>query len=97
MRNVVVLAPALLAACAAAPAQPPVHGEVQGHVCDAADTARFIGQPATAETGTAILRATHSAIIRWVRPGMMITMEFSASRVTVRMDSEQKVIAINCG
>ena len=97
MRNVVVLASALLAACAAAPAGPPVHGQVPGYVCNAEGADRFIGQPATAETGTAILRATHSAVIRWVRPGMMITMEFSASRVTVRMDSEQKIIAINCG
>ena len=97
MRNVVVLAPALLAACTAAPAEPPVHGQLPGYVCNAEGTDRFIGQPATAETSAAIIKATHSASLRWVRPGMMVTMEFSASRVTVRIDPDHKVSAINCG
>jgi hypothetical protein len=97
MRKIALLAPALLAACAAAPAQPPRHGEVAGYVCNAAGTDRFIGQAATAEIGAAIMRATHSRSLRWVAPGMMVTMEFSPSRVTVRIDPEHKVSAINCG
>ena len=97
MRKVALLAPALLAACAAAPAEPPVHGEVPGHVCNADGADRFIGQPATAETGAAIMGATHSANLRWVSPGMMVTMEFSPSRVTVRIDPEHRISAINCG
>jgi hypothetical protein len=97
MRKAALLAPAVLAACAAAPAEPPVHGQVPGRVCDAAGTDHFIGQPATAEAGTAIMRATHSATLRWVSPGMMVTMEFSPSRVTVRIDPEHRISAINCG
>ena len=100
MRKAMLVTPALLAACStvpAAPAEPPVRGEVTGHACDAAGTDHFIGKPATAENGTAILRETHSASLRWVSPGMMVTMEFSPSRVTVRIDPEERISAINCG
>ena len=97
MRKIALLVPALLAACAAAPAEPPVHGQVPGHICNAAGTDRFIGQDATSETGSEIMRATNSAILRWAAPGMMLTMDFSASRVTVRFDPARKNTAINCG
>jgi hypothetical protein len=100
MRNVALLAPALLAACSAAPAEPPAiptHGTVPGHICNAEGADRFIGQPGTSETGAEIMRATNSAILRWAPPGVMLTMDFSASRVTVRLDPANKVTAINCG
>jgi hypothetical protein len=95
MRNVGLFAPFLLAACA--PAETPIHGQVPGYTCDAAGTDQFIGQPATEETGAAIMRVSHSASLRWVRPGMMVTMEFSPSRVTVRIGPDGKISAINCG
>ena len=97
MRNFGLFAPLLLAACAAAPAQTPIHGEVPGYTCDAAGTDQYIGQAATQDTGAAIMRATHSANLRWVRPGMMVTMEFSPSRVTVRIGPDGKINTINCG
>jgi hypothetical protein len=97
MRNLVLLSLALLPACAAAPAEPVVHGQVPGHICDAAGTERFVGQPGTSETGAAILRATHSATLRWAPPGYMLTMDFSASRVTVHLGPDYKVTDIKCG
>jgi hypothetical protein len=98
MRKLLWLSPALLAACATTqPAGIPVRGEVPGHTCDAAGTERFIGQPGNNETGAAILRATNSATLRWAPPGYMLTMDFSPSRVTVRLDPAYKITAINCG
>ena len=96
MRSLALLLPALLAACATV-GDPPVHGETPGRICHAAGTDRFIGQAGTSETGAAILSATHSATLRWAPPGYMLTMDFSPSRVTVRLDSAYKVISINCG
>jgi len=43
------------------------------------------------------MRATNSAVLRWAPPGYMLTMDFSASRVTVRLGPDYKVTAINCG
>lgn len=97
MRNILFLGPILVTACAAAPAEPPMHGEVPGRICNAAGTEHFIGQPGTSETGAAIMRATNSATLRWAPPGYMLTMDFSPSRVTVRLGPDYKVTAINCG
>ncbi|MEP7129802.1 MAG: I78 family peptidase inhibitor [Sphingomicrobium sp.] len=96
MRKIVFLAPALLAACATAPAATPVHGVTPGKTCNAAGTARFIAQPGTSATGAAIKRATNATILRWAPPGTMMTMEFSPERVTVYLGPDNKVTQITC-
>ena len=85
----------LLAGCAATP--PVVHGETPGYTCVAEGTDHFIGQQGTSNTGAAIMRATHAAVLRWAPPGYMLTMDFRADRVTVRLGPDDKVTAINCG
>jgi peptidase inhibitor I78 family protein len=97
MRNFVFLAGAVLVACSTAPARPIVHGETPGHTCNAAGTGSFIGQPGSSESGAAIMRVTHAAVLRWAPPGVMLTMDFRADRVTVRLGPDGKITAINCG
>jgi hypothetical protein len=97
MHKLLLLAPALLTGCAAVPQTPNVHGSVAGRICNAAGSDRFIGQPGTTESGAAILRATNSAVLRWAPPGYMLTMDFSASRVTVTLDEAYQITRINCG
>jgi peptidase inhibitor I78 family protein len=97
MRNVVLLAASLLGACSTAPAATPVHGVTPGHKCETDDTARFIGQPGTSETGAAIKQASHAAVLRWAPPGTMLTMDFREDRVTVHLDEANKVTEIKCG
>jgi hypothetical protein len=101
-----LLAPALLAACSTAPAAPveggplqptPIHGVTPGHKCEAVGTGRFIGQPGTSETGAAIMRATHAAVLRWAPPGYMLTMDYREDRVTVHLGADYKVTEIKCG
>src|SRR3954469_25114469 len=87
----------LLASCAAARASIPVHGETQGHICKAVGTERFVGEPATSETGAAVLRATRAAVLRWAPMGVMLTMDYRADRVTVRLGPDRKVTTVNCG
>ena len=94
MRKVVLVA-VMLAGCTT-PA-PVVHGETPAHTCLAEGTDHFIGQPGTSETGAAIMQATHAAVLRWAPPGYMLTMDFRADRVTVRLGPDRKVMAINCG
>jgi hypothetical protein len=95
MRSVALISAILLASCATTP--PVVHGQTPGYTCDAEGTARFIGQSGSSETGAAIMRATHSAVLRWAPPGVMLTMDFSPSRVTVRLGPDGKITAVNCG
>jgi type IV pilus biogenesis protein CpaD/CtpE len=110
MRRIVAVAAALLSACAvnpsAAPAEPvageppqpiPVHGVTPGHKCDAAGADRFLGQTATSATGTAILRASNAAVLRWAPPNTMLTMDYREDRVTIWLDAASKITKIRCG
>jgi hypothetical protein len=97
MRKLVLLSGLVLAACSTVDAEPVVHGDTPGHKCNAAGTDNFLGQPGNSETGAAILKATDSAVLRWAPPGYMLTMDFRADRVTVRLGPDYKVAAINCG
>ena len=95
MHRLALIALVLLSACAAA--QPPVNGVTAGHRCKNGTGASFVGQSATSETGAAILRATHAAVLRWAPPGVMLTMDYRYDRVTVRTGSDGRIISVNCG
>lgn len=95
MHRLPFVSPLFLAACAAGGT--PIHGVTPGHKCETANTARFVGQPATSELGAAIVRETHAAVLRWARPGVMLTMDYREDRVTVRIGADHKVAAISCG
>jgi len=97
MRKVLLLAPALLAACSTAPAQVPVHGVTPGHKCETAGTERFIGQEGTSESGAAIMRVSHAAVLRWAPPGVMLTMDYREDRVTVHLGPDRRITQIRCG
>jgi hypothetical protein len=97
MRKLPYLAAAALGACASAPAATPVHGVTPGHKCETAGTDQFIGQAATSETGTSIMRVSHAAVLRWAPPGTMLTMDFREDRVTVHLDAANAMTEIKCG
>jgi hypothetical protein len=107
MRSVLILTALALAGCSVAPPverpEPPLSrpGEVErnpaGGTCDAAGAQSFIGQTATVDIGRAILAATHSKMLRWQWPGMMMTMEYSDQRVNVRYGPDIKILAVTCG
>jgi hypothetical protein len=110
MRNVILIAAALLAACAvnppAAPAesveggppQPtPIHGVTPGHKCETAATDQFVGRTANNGTGPEVLRASHAAVLRWAPPGVMLTMDYREDRVTIFLGPDSKITKIRCG
>lgn len=88
----------LASACAAVPSEPapPVHGET-GYVCDDSKAQRLVGQIAQTETGSEVLRLTGARLLRWMRPGDMVTMDFRQDRVSVELDSQNRVSRVRCG
>ena len=100
---------AALGACAASPAPPagglivppndgiPEHGATTGRECTNAGLDRFRGRVATSEVGAEMLRVSGARIIRWVQPGMMITMEFSPERLTVHLGPGNVIERPTCG
>jgi hypothetical protein len=99
MRKLLVAIPLLLGACstAPAPAETPVHGETPGHTCTQEGTDQFVGQTRSDEAGAAIKRVSNAAVLRWAPPGVMLTMDFRADRVTVWLDTADKITKIRCG
>lgn len=97
MRKLMLLTPILLVACATAPAPIPVHGDTPGKTCQDANAQSFVGRQATQEVGSAILRATNAANLRWAAPGMMMTMDFRADRVTVSYGPDRVITKVRCG
>ena len=97
MRKMIALAPALLAACSTAPAQPVVHGQTPGHTCKADGTEQFVGQTRTDAVGAEIKRVSNAAVLRWAPPGVMLTMDYREDRVTVWLDPANKITQIKCG
>jgi hypothetical protein len=99
MRKLLVVVPVLLGACSTtqAPAEPPVHGETPGHSCTADGTDRFIGQTRSDAVGARIKQVSRAAVLRWAPPGVMLTMDYRADRVTVWLDSSDSITKIRCG
>ena len=75
----------------------PVHGNTAGHTCRETDTKEFIGKTGSRVTGAAIRHVTRAAILRWAPPGVMLTMDYRADRVTVYLDARKKITRIACG
>lgn len=97
MRRLAIAAAVLMSGCSTAPAAPVIHGETPGHTCDAAGMESFVGKQGTSETGAAIKRATHAAVLRWAPPGVMLTMDYRADRVTVWLGPDKAITKIRCG
>lgn len=76
----------------ATPATPSPSG-----ACDAAHAQWALGKPATADTIERVRIDSHSRVVRVLHPGQIITMEFSAERVDIRVDGNNAILAITCG
>ena|SRR5688500_13511567 len=94
---ILLLATVLPASAVVTPSEIPVRGETPGFSCRNQGLTRFIGRRATPELATELRRASGAKIVRWVRPGSMITMDYRDDRLTVRVSARNRVIAANCG
>ena len=86
-------------ACAPAPAPEPEEFPVigSGRTCNAAATAGLIGRPASSALGAEALRLSGAGIMRWLRPGEIVTMEFREDRLNIDLDERGRVKRVRCG
>jgi positive regulator of sigma E activity len=86
------------AGCATVPAESepvlPVHGTGS---CDAVAAQKLIGQAATAGLAAEAQRLSGAEMVRWLRPGQMVTMEYREGRLNIQLDEQNRVSAIRCG
>ena len=85
-----------LAGCSAAP---PANGPepLPAGSCHDDSLSMFVGQAATPEIGGDLMRQSGARVLRWVPKGSMITMDFSADRLTVYLDANNKIEKLSCG
>lgn len=79
------------------PGQYPEFGRTADKECRAADFSRWIGKPATAALAAEARDAAGAATVRWLQPGQVVTMEYRADRLNIRLDAANKVLSIGCG
>ncbi|MFB0873959.1 MULTISPECIES: I78 family peptidase inhibitor [unclassified Sphingobium] len=98
MRTMIMGGLLSLTACAGATGEGPTttlaaaEGPCQGEALDA-----FVGQKASAETGAALLKASGARTLRWGGPGMAMTMDYRADRLTVSYDESMVITSARCG
>jgi hypothetical protein len=89
----------ITAACTMTPAPigpPPPPGPIAGS-CDASAVQWAVGQPASASVLEQVTLASGARSARVLHPGEMVTMEFSADRLTINVDAGNRIIDLNCG
>jgi len=91
------MVPMALAACSTAAQEPAVVGSGSGYVCRQASYESFVGRVASSEVGAELLQASGARVIRWVQPGMMVTMDYREDRLTVRLDANNRITSVSCG
>jgi hypothetical protein len=87
------LAALALAGCATTGAAPPT---LSGR-CHADNLGDLVGRPATAALGADAIRRSGALRLRWIPPGAMVTMEYSAQRLNVNLDARGHVERFACG
>ncbi len=82
---------------------PPPHGDPvpplppENAECNAAAAQNLVGRQESPELTAEAQRLSGARAVRVLRPGQMITMEYRADRLNIRIDTRQKVLAVTCG
>ena len=94
-----LLAPVLLVlcACAAAPAAQAPAASAPARTCEAAQAQFAVGHDAGLAIQDQARERSGAGVVRTVRPGQVITMEFRTDRLTLELDAGGKVTRVRCG
>ncbi len=66
-------------------------------ICHDSTLGHYVGQQATQALGAQIMAEAGARRLRWITMGMMITMEYSAERLNVRLGTRHEVLSATCG
>jgi streptogramin lyase len=93
MKSLIAALALSLPACATTPTEPaPARAG-----CHAQAAAALVGRAATAALGAEALRLTGARRLRWIRPGDMVTMDYSPERLNLHLDARGRVERLACG
>ncbi|QJQ32676.1 hypothetical protein GV829_09640 [Sphingomonas lacunae] len=99
-----VLAFTGLAACASSEPAPyqigrrePISLRDDGDMCGQSLVQNYVGLRANDTVREEVTRRSGAASVRWVEPGMAVTMDFRADRMTADLDEDGVVVSLRCG
>ena len=84
--------PVALMGCVPEPAPPAVNPTPAEDACGASGLQDLIGQSAKK---LEVMRFAHP--VRILRPGMAVTMDYSAERLNIEVDAAERITRISCG
>lgn len=78
-------------------AQPPTTEEDQMDACNANAARVVVGRVATAEVIEQARVAAGATLVRTLKPGQMVTMEYRENRLNIDLDADNVVTNVRCG
>ena len=101
MRPILAATLAIVGCAAVPPAEPPgpepVPPAPDGIPCSAEGLGDLVGQPATQSLGAEAMRRSGARMLRWIRPGDAVTMDYSEHRLNIHLDERGRVQSFACG
>ena len=85
-------ATALLMSACATPATPP-----SVSTCNAGAVTPYVGQVATPAVVEAARMKAGAGLVRTLKPGQMVTMEYLDGRLNLHVDADNEIIRATCG
>ncbi|MDG2532929.1 I78 family peptidase inhibitor [Sphingomonas sp. HITSZ_GF] len=86
---------ALLLVGACAPKTPAA--AIPGVECSAEKLGELVGKARSPEVEAEARRLSGANVVRWLTPGMMVTMEFRADRLNLHLGTDGKIGSARCG
>ncbi|WP_066479856.1 MULTISPECIES: I78 family peptidase inhibitor [unclassified Sphingomonas] len=87
----------MMAGCAAPGGTAPPPPVADAGECDAAPVQDLIGRPATAALGLDARDRSGARTLRWIQPGMAVTMDYRQDRLNIDVDEKNVVTRLACG
>jgi hypothetical protein len=95
MIRLAIPAAAMLMLGACAPRTPPE--AIPGVECNASKLGGLVGKMRGPEVEAEAKRLSGANSVRWISPGMAVTMDFRADRLNVDLDDSGKITGSRCG
>ena len=71
--------------------------QIQPTPCGSHHVAHLVGKTRSAALEADVRRLTGAERIRWIAPGMAVTMDYSETRLNVRVDDKGVIKSFTCG
>lgn len=95
MKSLIAALALSLPACATTPAEGAP--EPAAGACNAAAARALVGRPATDALVAEAQRLTGARRVRAIRPGMMVTMDYSPDRLNIHIGPDDRIERFACG